>query len=125
MLPAVHKLAFLLFAMVTGSIGLRGFYRLYRRIRAGQNDPETRLDRLPARAWYALTTTLTQSRTFRKRPAISFFHSLIFYGFVFYILVNFVDAMEGFFPFSVQSSNWAGIAYNLFADVFSALVLIG
>jgi Fe-S oxidoreductase/nitrate reductase gamma subunit len=125
MLPLGQQIAFLLFAIGTGSIALRGFYRLYRRIRAGQDDPDPRCDRLPARLWYALTTTLTQSRTFRKRPAISFFHACIFYGFVFYLLVNVVDALEGFFPFSIPSSGLAGIAYNLAADLFSALVYIG
>jgi Fe-S oxidoreductase len=125
MLPFAHKVAFLLFAIVTGLIGLRGFYRLYRRIRAGRDDADTRVDRLPWRILYALKTTLMQSRTFRKRPAISFFHSFIFYGFLFYILVNFVDGVEGFFPFSISSTSWAGIAYNLLADLFSALVLLG
>jgi Fe-S oxidoreductase len=125
MLPFAHKVAFLLFAIVTGLIGLRGFYRLYRRIRAGRDDADTRVDRLPLRILYALKTTLMQSRTFRKRPAISFFHSFIFYGFLFYILVNFVDGVEGFFPFSISSTSWAGIAYNLLADLFSALVLCG
>ena len=125
MLPFAHKVAFLLFAIVTGLIGLRGFYRLYRRIRAGREDADTRVDRLPWRILYALKTTLLQSRTFRKRPAISFFHSFIFYGFLFYILVNFVDGVEGFFPFSISSTSWAGIAYNLLADLFSALVLFG
>jgi Fe-S oxidoreductase len=125
MLPFAHKVAFLLFAIVTGLIGLRGFYRLYRRIRAGRDDADTRVDRLPWRILYALKTTLLQSRTFRKRPAISFFHSFIFYGFLFYILVNFVDGVEGFFPFSISSTSWAGIAYNLLADLFSALVLFG
>jgi Fe-S oxidoreductase/nitrate reductase gamma subunit len=125
MLPFAHKVAFLLFAVVTGLIGLRGFYRLYRRIRAGRDDAESRWDRLPQRAWYALTTTLMQNRTFRKRPVIGLFHSFIFYGFVFYILVNFVDGLEGFFPFSISSTTWAGIAYNVMADLFSALVLFG
>jgi Fe-S oxidoreductase len=125
MLPFAHKVAFLLFAAITGLIGLRGFYRLYRRIRAGRDDADTRVDRLPWRMLYALKTTLMQSRTFRKRPVISFFHSFIFYGFLFYILVNFVDGVEGFFPFSISSTNWVGIAYNLLADLFSALVLFG
>jgi len=125
MLPLGQRIAFLLFAIGTGSIALRGFYRLYRRIRAGQDDPDLRFDRLFARLWYALTTTLTQSRTFRKRPAISFFHACMFYGFVFYLLVNVVDALEGFFPFSISSSGLVGIAYNLAADIFSALVYIG
>lgn len=125
MLPLADKIAFLLFAAVTGAVGLRGFYRLYYRIRAGREDADTRFDRLPSRMWYALTTTLLQRRTFRDRPAISFFHSFIFYGFVFYILVNCVDGMEGFFPFSIASTSWPTIAYNFLADLLSALVMIG
>lgn len=56
---------------------------------------------------------------------VSLLHSLIFYGFVFYSLVNLIDCMEGFFPFSIHSTNWAGLAYNLLADVLSAFVVIG
>src|SRR5271163_4806695 len=125
MLPFAHKIAFLLFAAITVAIGLRGFYRVYRRIRAGSKDPEPRFDHFPQRLWYALVTTLTQSRTFRRRPLISFFHSFIFYGFVFYILVNLMDGLEGFIPFTVRSDSLPGVVYNLLADVLSALVLIG
>jgi Fe-S oxidoreductase/nitrate reductase gamma subunit len=120
MLPLAHKIAFLLFAAVTVAIGLRGFYRVYRRIRAGRRDSDPRFDHLPQRIWYALVTTLTQSRTFRRRPVISFFHAFIFYGFLFYILVNLVDGIEGFVPFTIHSAT-----YNLLADLLSALVLIG
>jgi Fe-S oxidoreductase/nitrate reductase gamma subunit len=125
MLPFAYKIAFLLFAAITVAIGLRGFYGVYRRIRAGSVDPEPRFDRLPQRLWYALVTTLTQSRTFRRRPWISFFHSFIFYGFVFYILVNLVDGIEGFIPFTIRSTSLPGLIYNLLADLLSALVLIG
>jgi Fe-S oxidoreductase len=125
MLPLAQRFAFLVFAGITGAVGVWGFYRLYRRIARGREDAELRWDRLAARVWYALTTTLLQSRTFRKRPVVSFFHSFIFYGFVFYILVNFVDALEGYFPVSISSGSWWGAAYNLSADVLSALVLVG
>jgi Fe-S oxidoreductase len=125
MLPLTQQIAFLLFAIITGLIGFRGFYRLYLRIAAGRDDTDMRLDRLPSRVWYALKTTLMQSRTFRKRPVVSLFHSFIFYGFVFYILVNFIDGLEGFFPISISSTNWAGSTYNLLADILSMLVMIG
>jgi Fe-S oxidoreductase len=125
MLPLAQKIAFLVFAGITGAFGAWGFYRLYRRIARGREDAELRWDRLAARVWYALTTTLLQSRTFRKRPVVSFFHSFIFYGFTFYILVNFVDAVEGYFPVSISSGSWWGAGYNLVADVLSALVLVG
>ncbi len=125
MLPPIHRVLFLVFAAITGGLGLRGFIRLYRRIAAGTKDADARFDHLPRRVWYALITTLTQSRTFRKRPVISFFHSFIFYGFAFYLLVNLVDAIDGFVPISFASLGLMGKLYVLLADVLSALVLVG
>jgi Fe-S oxidoreductase len=125
MLPFAHRIAFLLFAAITVAVGLRGFFGVYRRIRAGSEDTDSRFDRFPQRLWYALVTTLTQSRTFRRRPLISFFHSFIFYGFVFYLLVNLVDGIEGFIPFTIRSTSLAGLVFNLLADLLSALVLAG
>ena len=125
MLPLNQKILFLIFAAITSGLGLRGFYRLFRRIDAGRADTDARVDHLPRRIWYALTTTLSQSRTFRKRPVISFFHSFIFYGFTFYLLVNLVDAVDGFIPLSFASLGLAGNLYVLAADILSALVLVG
>ncbi len=125
MLPHAQQLLFVVFALVTGAVGARGFYRVYRRIAAGRADTDRRTNDWPRRVGYALATTLTQSRTFRKRPWVSFFHSFIFYGFTFYLLVNFVDAIDGFHPLSFRSLGLAGNLYVLFADVLSALVLVG
>jgi Fe-S oxidoreductase len=125
MLPLPHKIAFLLFALITLALGIEGFYRLYLRIRRGTPDPEPRFNNLPRRLAYAITTTLLQTRTFRKRPSISLFHSFIFYGFLFYGLVNLIDAMEGYLPFTITSANPIGATYNLLADVLSFLVLLG
>src|ERR1700679_2183969 len=117
MLPLAQKIAFLVFAGITGAFGAWGFYRLYPRIAAGRPAAEKRWDRFAARALESLTTTLLQTRTFRKRPWVSFFPSFIFYGFTFYILVNFVDAVEGYFPVSISSGNWVGAGYNFLADL--------
>src|SRR5882762_7915510 len=125
MLPRPQKIAFLLFALITRALALEGFYRLYLRIRRGTPDPEPRFNNLPRRLIYALATTLTQQRTFKKRPTIGLFHSFIFYGFVFYGLVNLVDAIEGYFSISVSSTNSVGATYNLLADILSFLVLLG
>ena len=125
MLPLPQKILFALFALVTAVLGLRGFYRLSRRIVAGRPDTDSRSGHLPGRLWYALATTLTQSRTFRKRPVVGIFHSFIFYGFTFYLLVNLVDAIDGFVPLRFTSLGLAGNVYVLFADVLSALVLLG
>ncbi len=96
MLPLPQKILFLLFAVTMGAISFHGFRRLYRRIAAGREDTESRMNQPLRRIGYSLSTTLTQRRTFKKRPWVSFFHSLIFYGFVLYLLVNLIDAVEGF-----------------------------
>jgi Fe-S oxidoreductase len=125
MLPLDQKYAFLLFAIVALAWGVYGFVRLYRRIRRGRPDPDQRSDHIFQRLWYALTTTLSQARTFQKRGIVSTFHAFIFYGFAFYILVNLVDTLEAYFPFSISSATIPGAAYNLFADILSLLVLVG
>ena len=125
MLPLPQKIAFLLFALVALALGLEGFYRLYLRIRRGTPDREPRFNNLPRRLAYALATTLTQQRTFKKRLTIGLFHSFIFYGFVFYGLVNLVDALEGYLPISIASTSPVGVTYNLVADILSFLVLLG
>ncbi|ADV67639.1 heterodisulfide reductase-related iron-sulfur binding cluster [Deinococcus maricopensis] len=125
MLPLSSKILFFLFALITGAIGLWGFYRLYLRIRRGASATETRLNDLPARLWYALRTTLTQERTFRKRTFISVLHSFIFYGFIYYLLVNVIDGLEGYLHFSITSRTPIGAAYNLLADLLSFGVLLG
>ena len=125
MLPFAQRIAFLVFALITLAFGAHGFYGVYLRIAAGRADTDARLDRLAGRIWYAAVTTLTQSRTFRKRPWVSFFHSFIFYGFVFYVLVNLADAAEGFVSVDVTKLGVIGRLYILSADVLSALVLAG
>jgi Fe-S oxidoreductase len=125
MLPLPQKIAFVLFALLTLALGMQGFYRLYLRIRRGRPDSELRFDKLPRRLWYAVVTSLTQQRTFKKRPVIGVFHSFIFYGFVFYGLVNLVDAVEGFLPSSISSETLLGATYNALADGLSFLVLLG
>lgn len=125
MLPPIQKLAFLLFAVLTITIGLRGFYRVYLRITAGRKDSEPHLDHLLRRIWYALATSLTQRRTFRKRPFVSLFHAFVFYAFVFYLAVNLVDLVGGFTPFDISSETLAGKLYNLVADSLTALALAG
>ena len=120
MLPLPHKIAFLLFAALTSTWGVLGFYRVFCRIRRGRSDPEPRFNRLPQRVAQAIAITLSQSRTFKKRVVVSTFHAFIFYGFTFYLLVNLIDALQGFFPIQVTHP-----VYRSLADTLSFLVLLG
>ncbi|SMB91935.1 (Fe-S)-binding protein [Deinococcus hopiensis] len=125
MLPTLHKILFFIFALVAGGYGAWGFYRLYLRIRRGLPANEARWDNLPERIGYALRVSLTQERTFRRRRWISVLHAFIFYGFTYYLLVNVIDGLEGYFHFSIKSNTVMGAVYNLLADLLSFLVLVG
>ncbi len=125
MLPLIHQILFFIFAVIAGAFGLWGFYRLYLRIRRGAPATERRFDIPGRRVLDAIRVSLTQERTFRRRTAISVLHSFIFYGFVFYLLVNVIDGLEGYFHFGIYSDNPLGAVYNLLADILSFLVLFG
>ncbi|TSA86708.1 4Fe-4S dicluster domain-containing protein [Deinococcus detaillensis] len=125
MLPLSSKILFFVFALVFGGLGAWGFYRLYLRIRRGAPASETRFDVLGGRIVSALVVALTQERTFRRRSTISIFHAFIFYGFAYYLLVNLVDGLEGYFHFVITSNHVWGKVYNSLADILSFLVLLG
>lgn len=121
MLTTGEKIVFIL--LVTGSLyyGGKGFYDVFRVIARGKPDP--RLDHLAARIRRALWIVLTQQSVFKTRPMVSFFHALVFYGFVFYFVVNLVDLLEGFFSFHPRQGLWD--PFNFLADLLTASVLIG
>jgi len=121
MLTTLEKLAFLLLALVSLYYGGSGLYRVYRAIARGKSAP--RIDHLPQRLLRALWIVLTQQTIFKKRPVVSFFHALVFYGFVYYFSVNVVDVLEGFFPLKPRGGGWD--SFNLMADLLTAGVLVG
>jgi len=121
MLTSLEKILFLLLLIGSGYLGGRGFYDVYRAIARGK--PDARFDDLPRRIRRALWTVLTQRSVFKTRPLVSFFHALIFYGFVYYFLVNLVDLLEGFLSIHTRGGLWD--LFNLVADLLTAAVLIG
>jgi len=121
MLTNPEKILFLLLLLASLYFGGGALYRVYKAIRRGQ--PEDRFDNLAARVGRALWQTLSMQTVFRKRPWVSLLHAFVFYGFVFYLSVNLVDVLEGFFPFKARGGWWNG--YNLVADLLTALILLG
>jgi len=121
MLTSVEKILFLLLVAGTSYLGVKSFLQVYRVIRRGK--PEDRFDNLPERIFRALKTVLFQQSVFKARPWVSFFHALIFYGFVYYALVNLIDIVEALLGYRGQGTFW-GI-YGLIADILTAGVLIG
>ncbi|HEY3306306.1 MAG TPA: (Fe-S)-binding protein [Candidatus Binatia bacterium] len=121
MLTTLEKILFIALTLGAFYFAGTGFLQVFKTIRRGK--PEDRFDRLPERVLQALWVVLTQQSVFKKRPLISFFHALVFYGFVYYFLVNVVDGVEGFFPFRARDAVWN--PFNLIADLLTAGVLIG
>ena len=121
MLTTVEKVLFVLLALGSLYYGGKKFYDVYRAIARGK--PDARFDNLRQRIWRAIWIVLTQQSVIKKRPIVSFLHALIFYGFVFYFLVNLVDVLEGFL--GVRASGGAWSLFNLAADLLTAGVLTG
>ncbi|MGH7873776.1 MAG: (Fe-S)-binding protein [Candidatus Binatia bacterium] len=121
MLTTPEKILFVLLASASLYYGVRKLYDVYRAVARGK--PDARFDRLPERIRHALWIVLTQQSVFKTRPIVSFLHALIFYGFVFYFLVNLVDVLEGFFGIQARGGAWS--SFNLLADVLTASVLTG
>ncbi len=121
MLTLVEKIVFVLLAC--GSLYYAGtkFHAVYRAIMRGK--PDVRFDNLAERIQRAIWIVLSQQSVFKTRPVVSFLHALIFYGFVFYFLVNLVDVLEGFFGIHARGGKWN--LFNLMADLLTASVLIG
>ncbi|HEX9452931.1 MAG TPA: [Fe-S]-binding protein, partial [Candidatus Binatia bacterium] len=121
MLTTVEKILFVLLAFGSCYFGGRKLYDVYRAIARGK--PDARFDNLSGRIQRAIWTVLTQQSVFKARPLVSFFHALIFYGFTFYLLVNLVDVLEGFFGLEARGGFWN--LFNIAADLLTAGVLIG
>lgn len=129
MLTLPEKLLFVVFAAVALWYAYLGFRRVALVVARGSTELHyPRWDALPRRAGSAIARTLTQSSVFKDRPVVSTFHAFVFYGFVFYLLVNVVDVLKGFVPPAWYAGVSFGVAGGLFrfgADVLGALVLVG
>lgn len=121
MLTTLEKVGFLILALGSFYYGGQKFRDVYRAIARGK--PDVRFDKLPARIYRAIWIVLTQQSVFKARPIVSLLHALIFYGFVFYVLVNLVDVLEGFWGIRARGGVWN--LFNLLADLLTAGVLTG
>lgn len=128
MLTVVEKILFLLLAGASFWFAWIGFARVVRAVGRGGEGYFPRMNELPRRAAEAIARTLSQVTVFRARPWVSFFHAFVFYGFVFYLLVNVLDGLRGFVPpawYDGVSLGVVGGAYRLASDLLSALILVG
>ncbi len=129
MLSPIEKILFLLLATGCAYLAYTGFARVFKVIARGDRAfYYPRWDRLPQRAGSSILRTITQVTVFKGRPWVSFFHAFVFYGFVFYMLVNVLDGLKGYVSPAWTADwdlGWFGGIYRWAAETFGVLVLVG
>jgi len=124
MLTLTEKILFLIFAAVSISYGYIQFSRMFKIINLGTGAIPYR--ELPKRIMTGITSLINQGRILRDRPVTSLFHYAVAWGFIIYILVNFVDVVEGYVAgFHFLGDTIAHSVYLLLADILTLGVLIG
>jgi Fe-S oxidoreductase len=123
MLTLLEKILFVVLA--AGSLYLaRLFFRRAFQV-IGRGEGTLAYNDLPRRLWRALDVTITQRTVLRARPVASLMHGFVVWGFLFYVLVNLGDVIEGYLPVEFLGTGIVGDVYRLLADVFSVLVIVG
>lgn len=148
MLTLVERIVFIVIAITFAGLTAAGFYGIFKVVRSGRQAPP--LKDVPRKLIAALIDIGLQKPIFRARPILSTFHTFIFFGFSFYLLVNVTDVLEGFVPGfkliyggrATSASSAEPLAdlspaltsivdtglvnvFNLTADVLSVLALLG
>lgn len=94
-------------------------------VRLGKPDADQRIVNLRAGVLSALLDVFTQRRVFRK-PWVGLFHVLIVWGFLVFAINTMNHFLGAYSPgFHLFGGGALARAYNMFADVFAVLILVG
>jgi Fe-S oxidoreductase len=123
MLTFVEKTIFVVAVLVSLSLTYVTFSRMARIILRGQGQLD--LENFPQRVVRGLIALLNQGRIIRHRRPTSLLHLFIAWGFLYYVLVNTADVLEGYIPgFQFLGSGVASNTYRLLADILSVAILV-
>ncbi len=124
MLTSIEKILFAVVLLASLYLTYITFSRMIKIVRHGQG--QLKFDDLPRRIITGLMAFINQGQIIRHRRLTSLFHFFIAWGFLYYLLVNAVDVVEGYLPgFRFLGHGVPGGLYRLLADVFSMAVLVG
>ena len=124
MLTLPEKILFILATLATIYAAWRAIQHLVGIISRGQGKPDWDLAR--KRLIEALVKTFTLRPTWKLRLWPTLFHAFVAWGFMYYVLVNLGDVLEGFIPgFRFLGNGILGDLYRLGADLLSVGVLVG
>lgn len=130
MLTLIEMILFPLLAIAMVVLAAKGFGRMFKVIGLGSGPDKLQWNELPRRAWTGIVALFSQGHILRNRTFTSLFHYGIAIGFIFYLIVNGVDVLEGYLPeawhvWSAEYDTWWGNLYRLAADIFTMTVLVG
>jgi Fe-S oxidoreductase len=125
MLTLIEKILFILLVAASFYAASITFRRMWAVIQLGQGG-KLDFSHAPERIRKGIIALFSQGRIIRHRKISSLFHYAVAWGFIFYLLVNATDILEGFVDLSGFKA-WSGVfgPYRLVADVLSMAVLIG
>ncbi len=124
MLTIAEKILFVVAVFVSLYFAYTTFNRMFKVVQRGKG--ELKLDQLPRQVMAGVVALAGQGRIIRHRRITSLFHIAVAWGFIYYILVNLVDVLEGYIPgFYFLGSGAPGGIYRLLADLLSVAVLAG
>jgi Fe-S oxidoreductase len=124
MLTDIERIIFVVLALFALGAAYKVGQRIYRIIQRGQGTLGT--DNMSARVRRGLGIFISQRTVLKRRPVASIFHTMIAWGFTFYLLVNVVDAAFAWFS-DLRSilDNPIGDVFLLLADLLTVGVLVG
>jgi Fe-S oxidoreductase len=124
MLTLLEKIIFAVAVLASLFAASRATLRIVKIISRGYGRPDW--DLALKRLVSVLPKVAALLPTFRIRLIPSLFHALVAWGFLFFLLVNAGDVLEGYFPsFHFMGQGTIGNVYRLIADVFTVAVLVG
>ncbi len=124
MLTLVEKILFAAAVLISLYFTWQGVQRIIKNISSAQGKPNWALIRRNAGS--AIFKFITLQPVFKFRPIPSFFHGLIAWGFMAFLLVNVADLVYGFTGFRLfDSTGLFGDVYRLIADGANTAILAG
>jgi Fe-S oxidoreductase/nitrate reductase gamma subunit len=123
-LTPVEKFIFIAAVLLASYAAFRVSERIVRVVNRGKGNVDWSV--IPSRLLEVSAKTISFQPVFRFRLIPSLFHAFIGWAFIFYLLVNLADVLEGLFrSFDVFELGTIGNWFRLTADILSVAALIG
>ena len=124
MLTTAEKIIFISAVLLAFYAVFRITYRIVRIVNRGNGNVDWSV--VPPRLFAVIAKTISFQPVFRLRLIPSLFHAFVGWAFIFYLLVNLADILEGLFHnFELFGTNPLGNWFRLTADILSVAALLG